>query len=158
VKISIVAYPKSPEDLPRIENQLIGVGTVIANYWEPIKTWSQAALLISKNSFSLLGVTGSLLVAAIILYAFETKRQEKATVDLYQKLSESDRKIIDSVRETEKRAMPTLENIARIHQKTIVLSIDTEWLLQRLLVLEKVGIVRSSVANKQDEPTQTWKA
>jgi hypothetical protein len=54
--------------------------------------------------------------------------------------------------------MPTLENIARIHQKTIVLSIDIDRLLQRLLVLEKVGIVRSSVANKQDEPTQTWKA
>jgi len=158
VKISIIAYPKSLEDLPRTESQLVSFGTKIANYWEPIKTWSQAALLISRNGIGLLGVTGTLLVAIVVLYAFETKRQRKSNAELYQKLCESDKRIIDSVRETEKHAMPTLDNIATTYQKTILHSVDSDWLLRRLVELEKVGIIRSLVANEQDEPTQTWKA
>jgi hypothetical protein len=157
VKISIIAYPESLEDLPEIENQLVAFGTEIADYWEPIKTWSQAALLISRNSASLLGMASALLVVMVVLYTFETKRQRKGNAELYQKLCESDRRIIGSVRETEKHAMPTLDNIATTYQKTIGHSVDVDRLLQRLVELAKVGIVRSSVANKQDQPTQIWK-
>lgn len=158
VKISVIVYPESLEDLPRIENQMMVFGTEIANYWEPIKTWSQIALLLSKSSISLLVVISALLVAITVLYALETKRLRKAKANLYKKLSESDRKIIESVRETERQAMPTLENIAATYQKTTAQSIDINQLLQRLLKLEKIGITKSSVISKQDEPTQTWKA
>jgi len=93
-----------------------------------------------------------------VLNAFKTKRQRKANANVYQKLSKSDRQIIDGVRETEKQAIPTLNNITTTYQKTIAQSIDRDHILQRLSEMEKAGIIKSSVANKQDEPTQTWKA
>ena len=158
VKISLTAYPEILEDLPNIENQLAALAKEIANYWEPIKTWSQIALLISQNSINLMGITSALLVAIVVLNAFKTKRQRKANANVYQKLSKSDRQIIDGVRETEKQAIPTLNNITTTYQKTIAQSIDRDHILQRLSEMEKAGIIKSSVANKQDEPTQTWKA
>ena len=120
--------------------------------------WSQIALLISKNSINLVAITGALLVAVVVLYALETMRQRKVNADVYQKLSKSDRQIIDGVRETKKQAMPTLDNIATTYQKTMAQSIDIDQLLQRLFELEKIGIIKSSVSNKHDEPMQTWKA
>jgi hypothetical protein len=157
VKISLIAYPESLEDLPNVENQLVALAKEIANYWEPIKTWSQIALLISKSSINLIGITSALLVAITVIYALEIKRQRKTNADVYQKLSKSDKQIIDGVQETEKKAMPTLDNIATTYQKIIGQSIDRDPLLQRLSDLEKAGIIKSSVANKQDEPAQIWK-
>jgi len=50
VKISLIAYAKTPEEVPNIEEQLLPFAKAIANYWQPIKTWSQIALLISQNN------------------------------------------------------------------------------------------------------------
>jgi hypothetical protein len=64
---------------------------------------------------------------------------------------------IDTVRETEKTTMPTLDNIRTTYQRRVGQPIDEEQLLQKLSELEKTGIIKSKVANKQDEPIQTWK-
>jgi len=47
VKIGLIAFANNPEDVPIIEEELLLFFEAIASYWEPTKTWSQIALLIS---------------------------------------------------------------------------------------------------------------
>jgi exosortase len=157
VKISLITYPENIEDLPNIENQMIPLARAIANYWQPIKTWSQITMLISKNGAYLTAVMSILLVSIIVLYTFEKRKQIKANLNAYQKLSTPNRQIIDVVRETEETTPPTLNNIVATYQKTVGQPISNEQLLQRLSDLEKTGIIKSTITNKQDEPIQTWK-
>lgn len=157
VKISLIAYPESTDNLPTIENQLVTLATAIASYWQPIKTWSQVTMLISQNGANLAILMSILLSFIIILYLFEIRRQRKANANAYQKLSTPNRQIIDIVRETEKTTTPTLDNIATVCQKAIGQPIDKESLLGKLYELEETGIIKSTVTNKKDEPIQTWK-
>ena len=157
VKISLIAYPQNTKDLPKIEDQLLSVAKEIAEYWQPIKTWSQITILISQNGITLTTITSTILIATIILYCLEKRKQRKANTNAYQKLSEPNRQIIDAVQKTEKTTLPTLNNIAKTYRKTTKKSIRKKRLLQKLLELEKTGLIESRIANKQDEPTQTWR-
>jgi hypothetical protein len=64
---------------------------------------------------------------------------------------------LDSVRETEKKTMSTLDNIAGTYQKTTNQVINENQLMQQLAELEKIGILKSHIINKQDEPRLIWK-
>ena len=91
------------------------------------------------------------------MYTLERRKQRKANTNAYQKLSEPNRQIIDAVQKTEKTTLPTLNNIAKTYRKTTKKSIRKKRLLQKLLELEKTGLIESRIANKQDEPIQTWR-
>jgi exosortase len=156
VKISLIMYPDLRE-LAKAESQLVTLATAIANYWEPIKTWSQITILISQNGAYIAIITSTLLAATIVLYAIRKRKQLKSNVNTYQKLSAPNKQVIDVIQETEKTTLPTLDNIATTYQKIIGQPINKEQLLQKLSELEKTDIIRSTIANKQDEPIQTWK-
>jgi len=93
VKISLIAYPQNMKELPKIENQLTTMAKEIAEYWQPIKTWSQITLLISQNGITLTAATSTILTATIIVYTLERRKQRKANTNAYQKLSEPNRQI-----------------------------------------------------------------
>lgn len=157
VKISVITYPETIEDMQNIENQMVALATAIANYWQPIKTWSQITMIISQNGANLATATSTILIAILIFNHLENRRQKKANTNAYQKLSTQNKQIIDAVRETEKTATPTLGNIAKNIRKTIGKNINKKQLLQKLSELEKIDIIKGAIANQQDEPTQTWK-
>jgi exosortase len=157
VEISVIAFTDNLKDLPNIENQLVALAKEIVNYWEPVKTWSFIALLMSQNSITLLAITGVLLVATLVAYALETRKQRRAKANIYQKLSIFNKQIIDAVQRTETQTLSTLDNIAAEYRKTVAESIDRDLLLQSLSRLEKIGAIRTSISSSQDEPIQTWK-
>jgi exosortase len=156
VKISLIAYPENTEDLPNIENQLLTMAVQVANYWQPIKTWSQVTMLISQNGANFALATTALLITIIFYYVLETRRQKKANGNAYQKLSKQNKQIIDIVQQTEKTSLPTLRNIATTYEKTIGKRINNDQLLKKLSEIENTGIVKSYIANKQDEPVNAW--
>lgn len=156
VKISLIMYPDL-RDITNVESQLVTVATAVANYWEPIKTWSQITILISQNGAYLAIITSTLLAATIVLYATRKRKQIKSNVNTYQKLSAPNKQVIDIIQKTQKTTLPTLDNIATTYQKTTGQPINKEQLLHKLSELEKTDIIKSTIANKQDEPTQTWK-
>jgi exosortase len=156
VKISLIAYPDSPENLTKMED-LLPFATAIAQYWQPIKTWSQIALLLSQQSIYVAGITCTLLPTITILYAFERKRQRRGNVKAYQKLSTSNKQVVDAVLETENTTRPTIHAIAATYKNATGKFIEEKELLQTLSGLEKTGIMRRQIANVQDEPTYIWK-
>jgi exosortase len=156
VKISLITYPNAPQNITEAEN-LLPFATGIANHWQPIKTWTQIALLLSQNGAYLAAITTALLATVTVLYSFEARKQRKANAKAYQKLSKPNKQIIDIVLETEKSTTPTLSAIAIRHKNRTGEPIREEKLLHRLSEAEKTGIIKSAIASIQDEPTQIWK-
>ena len=156
VKISLITYPDSPQNVTKPED-LTPIATAIAQYWQPIKTWSQIALLLSQNSPYLATATTLTLPILAIIYAFETIKQRKTNTKAYQKLSKPNQQLIKIVAETEKTTKPTLSAIATTYKNLTGENIEQEKLLQQLSETEKTGIIKRTITNIQDEPTLTWK-
>jgi exosortase len=157
MKISLITYPESIEDIPEIENQLTALAKAITNYWQPIKTWSQITLIISQQGANLAILTSAVIVAIVIYAILETRRQTKANQKVLQKLSEANKQMIDSIRKTQKKTLSTLGNIATTYQETTGQLLSEQQLLDKLTELEKTGTFKSTVTSQNDEPIQTWK-
>jgi hypothetical protein len=140
-----------------MEEQLLPFAKAIVAYWIPLKTWNTITMLLTQNSLQLATLTTAILIALLIFHFIQTKRQRKVNVIAYQKLSKPNKQIIDAVQETEKKTTSTLDKIADTYQKTTDQVIGKDQLLQKLAELEKIGILKSHIKNKQDEPTLTWK-
>jgi len=158
VKLSLIADLGDLEDLPKTEDQLMSIAKAIVNYWQPIKTWSQITMIISQNGASLAAISSAILIIIIAIYAIEIRKQTNANTSAYRKLSKINQQTIDIVEETEKKSTPTLENIAATYKKITGKQIAKTILLKRLRELENMRIIKSIIANKNDEPIQIWRA
>lgn len=156
-KISLIAYPDNLEDIDPLQDQLEAVATSIASYWQPIKTWSQMALLLSQNGDQLIAVTIALLAGIIVFWALHWRRERKDNLQTYNKLSKPNKQMIDAILETEKVSIPTPQNILITYQNAIKQPVDKDKVLRELSEMEKTGIVKSCVFNRDDEPILVWK-
>jgi hypothetical protein len=157
VKTSLITYPNTTQNLTKME-ELLPFAATIAQYWAPIKTWSSVALLLSKQSIYLAATTIALLFFVAILYAVESRKQRKANIQAYQKLSTPTKQFIDIVGETEKKTTPTFHAIATAYKSKTNEPIEQEKILQKLSEAEKAGMIKSEIANVQDIPTHVWKS
>jgi len=158
MKISLIAYPDGFDNLQQIENQLTETAKAIVNYWQPIKTWSQISMIISQNGATMAAGSVVIMFSAIILYVFQVKKQMAANRIAYQKLSKENQQIIDAVKEAEKRGMSTLANIVDAYEKIKQTHFSKIQILERLNTLEEIGIIKHTIASRNDEPVQIWKA
>lgn len=157
VKISLIGYPESIEELNATRTQLETIAKEIISYWAPIKLWSNVAQQISTNGSSLAAATSTLLTVTVIYGTLETIRQRKANRKAYAKLSTPNQKILDAIQAASKNAKSTLDAIASEHKKATGQTIDKDQLLQILTALEKERIIASQITNFKDEPLQTWR-
>lgn len=158
VKLSLITYPETPADIPNVETQLLPIAKTIANYWEPIKTWALISLILSQQGLRLTMATTTILVALMIFYLIEFRKQTKANANAYDKLSRQNRQLIDAIQETQKTSLPIIDRINETYQTATGDTIDTAKLEQRIKELEKTGIVEGTITSDQDEPAQTWRA
>jgi exosortase len=155
VKISLISYPSSPQEIEKTENDLMNFAPAIAGYWQPTKTWTQIALMISKNGLTLSTISTALTVCMILLSALDVVRRRKATTRTYSKIPDEDRQIVDAVQKTEKKSMATMQKIAATYSITPP---DLKTLNERLDRAEEAGLIRRQIISNYDEPMQTWKA
>jgi exosortase len=156
VKISLITYSDSPGDVSASEEYLLPFATAIANYWQPMKTWSQIALLISRNGQVLAGATTTLLATIIVFETLQKIRAKRSNKNTYGKLSIMDQQVISAVGGT--LGTPTPDNIATTYQNLVHREITTNDLIQRLNEAEKTGLVERSIINDQDQPTLGYKS
>jgi exosortase/archaeosortase family protein len=155
VKISLISYPNSPQEIEETENNLMNFAIAIAGYWQPTKTWTQIALMISKNGLALSSISATLTVCMILLSALDVVRKRKTITRTYSKLSDEDRQILDAVQKTEKKSTATMQKIAATYSST---PLDLKTLNERLDRAEQAGLIRRQIISKYDEPMQTWKS
>lgn len=158
VEISLISYPETPLNMTEEENTLLPFAVAIANHWQPIKTWTQIALLISRNGSILATVTATLLACIVIPYFIGNMKTKKANANAYQKLSKENQRIIDAIYQTQKSTTPTLNAVATKYYSITRKCTSKEKILQKLLEAEKIGLIKCVIANEKDEPMQVWKA
>ena len=159
VKISLIAFTNNPEDIPNIEDQLLPFGKAIANYWQPIKTWSQIALLISQNGITFIAITVALLATILSYQVIKNRGEKKSNLQVYNKLALKEEKLIlQAAHEASKKEKPTANVIASHYQKLTGKTIDLELLLEKLNEAEKVGLIKRDITSQEDEPILTWKS
>jgi len=156
VKMSLITYPSILEDLDSLQDQLEVVAKLIVNYWQPIKTWSHISLLLSQNSDKLIVLTIILLAGIGIIWFLQWRRERKTNFEIYNKLPEPQKQLADTIYQTKKTEMPTAQNILTSYQNMTKQPISEEKLLEELLMIERTGIVKSTIINKDDEPILIW--
>lgn len=158
VKMSLIAFPAGMADLPNVENQLLELATRVANYWQPLKLWTQWSILLSQNGDKLIILTTAIIMATAILQLYRARKEKKQNTIIFGKLSDSDKGLVTAIHQMERLMPPTLNNIVSKYANDLGNAIDNENLLRRLSVLAEAGVVKSSVANDKDEPLQIWKS
>jgi exosortase/archaeosortase family protein len=158
VKISLIAFPETPENTPNIENEILPIAEAIANYWQPIKTWAQISMFISQNGMNVAFTTTALTFATAIVYLYEKRRQERTRTSGYKKLAFRDQQLIDAIRRTQEKNPATVERIKEAYQATSKTESSTEQLEQKLAELSKIGVVKVATDGNRDEPIKAWKA
>jgi hypothetical protein len=156
VKISLIDFPGSPNNLGEAESALLVFGSEIARYWQPLKTWTAVSLMVSQNGWALALATMVLLAGTISIGVVDEFRDRKAKGRIYQKLSEEDRLVVDSVQEATETSKATLENVAAVYMKTASRKLDHQALRQKLVQAEEAGMIRKKIISQSDEPLQTW--
>lgn len=134
VKISLIAYPKTPEETTTIKNQLLPIAEAIANHWQPIKTWTQTALTISQNGPALTATTATLLLTVIIFYKVQIQKDKENIRKLYCKISPQDKLFLKNIMRRPRESRP----------------------LEKLQQMERVGIIKGKILNQDDEPIMIW--
>jgi hypothetical protein len=157
VGISLIVYPQNWEELPAVETQLKAVAKKIVDYWQPIKLSSPISIAVIQNGAQLAGITSLLTAITSVLYFSEFKKQKKISKNAYQKLSITNKQIVDVVRETQTRTDSTLSTIVEAYRQATSEDVNSDYLLKRLEKLEKVGIIKSEIANINDEQITVWK-
>jgi exosortase len=155
--ITVRVPMEASANLIEVEKQLREIAARIAEYWAPIKLWSQIILIISKDGAYLAASTGAMLAAVTLFWLTEKIKEQRANAKAYDKLSEPDKQIVDIVRETEKKMKPTLDKIAMAYKEKTCQTTDKTQLLETLSAIEKTGIIETTIIGKQDEPVLIWK-
>lgn len=157
VKISLIVYPREPADLSDAENQLFPVAVAIANYWEPVKTWTQIALAISQNGPVLAMATTTLLAITVAYQLFIDTQEKKSNLRLYHKLPTQQIQLIQAVKLASKETTKPTSIAAHLQELTGE-NVDTTTLTKKLLDAEKAHLVERKIGNRNDEPTIQWKS
>jgi exosortase len=150
VKISLITYPDTGQNIIDAESRLMPFAVAIVNHWQPMKTWTQITIFLSQNS-GLLATTTTILLATAIFLRIRKMRTWK-THKTYQKLSQSDKQIIDAIHRKEKTMSLTFQDIAETQQES-----TEQELYDKLVIFSKAGLVSEQTSNQQDEPIRTWK-
>ncbi|MHA1711246.1 MAG: exosortase/archaeosortase family protein [Candidatus Freyarchaeota archaeon] len=159
VKISLIAFAENPEDVSVVEDELLPIGKTVANYWQPIKTWSQIALIISQNGILLMMVT-TITLATILTYQFVRNQMEKkSNLKAYNNLAlEEEKLILQAAHQATKQDKPTVSTIASYYQKIAGKPIELNLLLEKLNQAEEAGLVKKDIVSREGEPTLVWKS
>jgi exosortase len=157
VKMSVIIYPQSPEKVAETESQLLPIATAINNYWQPIKTWTTIALLISQNGLALSATTSTLLAALIIYESLLNRQEKRLLLTLYQKLPKQSQLLIIAVTNAAKIGKATTVEIVCELQK-LTGTPNLENLTEKLQEAETAGLIEQKIVNHDDYPTIHWKS
>ena len=156
-KISVIEYTNNPQEYRVIEDELLHFARAIANYWQPINTWSGGALAIAENGPILITVTGGFLIGSLIFSLHLETNKRRGAKNTYLRISDSeDRKILEAVKDL-KRELGNEYNIASKYKDITGNDIDLERINMKLTEAEKAGIVEREIININDEPYIIWK-
>jgi exosortase/archaeosortase family protein len=158
VKISVYALRDDYQDMSNVEKQLLEVAGGIVSHWKPISNWSEFVSLASLYGGQMISyVIVPFGIVCLLFYLFEKKKMRAQSIIEYDKLSKTDRQLINVIRQTQSTMKPTFTNILQTYRSIVKEPITAETLFMRLSKLETTSVVSRYIINSQDEPILAWK-
>jgi exosortase len=157
VEISLIEYPQSISDVPKAEAQLVPFAKAIDAYWAPLKTWGAAEFLLSAHGLTMVEAIIGALVVLLLYYGISNRRDEISLLKIQRKLSDQDKQLIAAVRQAQKSRNASTVEVAN-HMQELTEKPSAELLPQKLLEVEKTGLIRRTIKNVDDEPVVQWKS
>lgn len=155
-KISVIEYTRKPEDFKVVEDDIFPVAKAIANYWQPITTWSWVALTIADNGVILIEIATMLLIGISFFSLYLSISRRKSARHAYNQISDlRERQILETVKTLKEQANES--NIASKYKEISGEDIDIKRLHKILVEAEEAGILERRITNKNDEPYMYWK-
>lgn len=154
--ISLVMYP-SPQDIFKAENQELSVALAVNNYWQPIESWSLAALTMSQNGLVLSSATTAFFVLFVLYAVFANENQKLSLLLSYKKLSEQKQHLIKAIENVKDKKNITNQAIINEFQQISRKPVSETLLLDEMSQIENAGLVRKVLENKGDTPFLLWK-
>jgi hypothetical protein len=155
VQISLTMFPSSSESVQQTELQLQKVAETVCAYWEPIKTWTPVALLLSQYADILAATALCGLLSISLMYLIGAVKNPGKVA--YAKLSKQDQSIVTALRQTQRSTIATPNNIAASYETLTHQRIDEAELSTRLKGLAHVGLVGCEIRSVDDHPVLVWK-
>ena len=158
VKISLVVYPKSSDEVGQSEALLLPIAKAVNDYWAPIKTWTAIALIISQNGLGLSAISILLLAMLLFYKAFLNFQEKISLLTLYNKLPIQKQQLIKAVVNAKKQGSPTTKGIADELSKQTDTLTNSEHLAKELEGVEKIGLIQKTLVNNEDKPAYAWES
>ncbi len=166
VKISLITFADSPEDINDAEDELIPFGTAIASYWQPIKEWSPISLAIGKVALGIssyghiiLAAVASLLAGMLTSNFMKKRKTERSNFQAYTKLAlKEETQIMKAVDQAAKKGKSTSNAIALHYRKLSGKRIELSALNEKLEKAREAGLVKREMSSREDEPVLVWKS
>jgi exosortase len=156
VKLSFVTSFNDPNDLQPMENRLLPFAEKTVALWEPLRKWNSITMIISHASLPLATSAVVILIGLFPFSWIRLRRHLKTNTSIYRKLHVNYQRIIDAVKETGRKNLSTLDNIALTYQDMTNQPVNKDELLKTMVELERIGLLRNKIISKQDEPVYTW--
>jgi hypothetical protein len=157
VKISLVTYPASLDQVSSSESQLLSFAEFVTDYWTPNSQWSQVALVASRNRYVLLAMPFALLIGTVLYVLFQGMGHRKADELAYRKLPPLQKQVVDAVGHTQRSSTPTFSNVWSTFKKITGRPIEVDEFHGILLAVEKSEVVQSGFVSIDDYPFKVWK-
>jgi exosortase len=151
IKMSLVTYPASPAEVTADENQELPVAVAINNYWQPIKTWSTIALTISQNGLMLSIGALAIFIVLVAYSSYLSVRDRRSLLTLQKKLPAQDQLLLEVISKNS-----TTQAVIAEFQKASPNSVSETFVLEKLVELEKTGLIKKRLVNKTDNPVFVW--
>jgi len=157
VQVSLSIYPNQPEQITQSEDTLQKLAESIAAYWEPLRTWTPVALLLSKNANILVASSTAALALVIPAEALKKRNKKAGKKATYSKIADEDKRILTALGQLQRNNLSTLNDLKHTVQTLNNLDIDEHALEMRLQELSKIGLAYQEIRSVDDDPTLVWK-
>lgn len=156
-KISVIKLDDNPSDYLEAEEEIYPFAKSIAEYWQPVVTWSKFALVIAYHGVTLLLLTGSFLVASAGVYLYGLFSEKRLAKMVFNKINNiEDKTILEIIKNTENEVV-TEKYISLKYVEHFGKQIDENNILEKLLEAEKNGLIERKIVSLNDNPYITWK-
>ncbi len=156
IKMSVILYPQSEQEISEAENQLVVIASAINDYWQPIKAWTAFALVMSQNGMLLSAATITLFAVLVLYKVFLDWHQKGVFLRLYEKLSEADQLVVKAVSNAAAAGGSATSNVTKEYEKLSKTPFTEMWLVEKLHALENAGLVKKTLKNRNDVPALNW--
>jgi exosortase/archaeosortase family protein len=155
-KISVIQYADKPEHYRVTENAILPVARNIAEFWQPISTWSGMGIAIAKKGVSLMVLT-IMLISVVVLYGvllnIESKKKGR---EIYNQIIEhEDHMVLKSLKSSNNKPMKE-DEILKKYREITGKYMDIYLLNSKLKKAEEIGLVKNLIHNENDKPYVKW--